>query len=419
MSYTNKAISLDLAIIGAGPAGLAAATKARSLGLKDVVVFDRDEKAGGILSQCIHPGFGLLRYGEALTGPEYAWREIQAAVKEGAKIELDSMVTNIDRNGQVTVASSRGVQHYRSKSIILAMGCRERTRPAVRIPGTRPAGVFTAGKAQRLVNIEGRLPGRRVVIVGSGDIGMIMARRLTLEGCYVEAVVEINPFTSGLIRNEVQCLHDFNIPLLLGYEVTDIRGYNRVEEITVAAREPNGSIIPGTERAIACDTVLLSVGLIPENELSRQVGIFIDPTTNGPKVDNFLETDYPGMFACGNVLHVNDLVDEVSFEGELAAEGAVAEMGHKLPEKINKVTLTHGNNIGQLVPQELQYAHESRVAIRVRQPTGSATLRIGEVFKKRLLFTRPGEMIIIKLSAEQIKELSKDKTTVEVTIACE
>jgi NADPH-dependent 2,4-dienoyl-CoA reductase/sulfur reductase-like enzyme len=411
---------IDLAIIGAGPAGLAAGARARRLGLKDVVIFDRDERPGGILPQCIHPGFGLMRYGEELTGPEYAWRAVREAAGEGVPIELNSMVTEVGPDRRITVVSpSNGLRRYACSSIIFAMGCRERTRPAVRIPGTRPAGIFTAGKAQRLVNIEGYKPGKRVVIVGSGDIGMIMARRLTLEGCRVEAVIEINPYTSGLIRNEVQCLRDFGIPLFLSHEVTEIRGLNRVEEIEVAARDPAGNLLPGTERVFPCDTLLLSVGLIPENELSRQAGLVLDSATSGPFVGNVLETDKEGFFACGNVLHVNDLVDEVSREGEIAAEGAVARVRGTLPPPVGAFRFAKGSNVAQVVPQGVLYGRETRVSVRVRRPTGPATLRIGEVVKKRLPLTRPGEMIGFDLSVDQVRALSEGNPSGEVQIECD
>ena len=329
-------------------------------------------------------------------------------------IELNAMVVEIDRDRLLTVVSpAGGYRRYRCGAVIFAMGCRERTRPAVRIPGSRPAGIFTAGKAQRLLNIEGCLPGRRVVIVGSGDIGMIMARRLTLEGCRVEAVVEINPYTSGLIRNEVQCLRDFGIPLLLGHEVSEIRGERRVEGISVAARDAQGLPVPGSQREIGCDTLLLSVGLIPENELTRQAGIPLDPATGGPPVGSLLETGREGFFACGNVLHVNDLVDEVSLEGELAAEGAAARLGlrlppgcRRLPPRAGALTLVRGTNIGQVVPQRLDLERDTRVAVRVRQPTGPAVIRIGEAVRKRLPLTRPGEMIVLEVSAAQIRELA-------------
>lgn len=411
---------IDLAIIGAGPAGLAAGARARQLGLKDVVVFDRDERPGGILSQCIHSGFGLMRYGEELTGPEYALREIKEAKRQGVEIELNSLVTEVKEDRHITVVSPlNGLRRYNCKSVIFAMGCRERTRPAVRIPGTRPAGIYTAGKAQRLVNIEGYKPGKRIVIVGSGDIGMIMARRLTLEGCDVEAVIEINPFTSGLIRNEVQCLRDFNIPLLLNHEVTEIRGANRVEEITVTARDDTGNPIRGMERIFPCDTLLLSVGLIPENELSRQVGFVLDSSTSGPMVNNILEPAREGFFACGNVLHVNDLVDEVSKEGEIAAEGAFGRLSHTLPPSVNIFKFMKGANIGQVVPQQILFKKESRIAIRVCKPTGPVTLRIGEIVKKRLSLTRPGEMINIDISADQIQALADDNPSKEVKIECD
>jgi len=330
------------------------------------------------------------------------------------------MVIEASPGRQICVVSpGKGLVRYDCKSIIFAMGCRERTRPAVRIPGTRPAGIFTAGKAQRLVNIEGCLPGRRIVIVGSGDIGMIMARRLTLEGCKVEAVVEILPFTSGLIRNEVQCLRDFGIPLLLGHEVTEIRGYKRVESLSVCARNEDGSLIPDTEKDFDCDTVLLSVGLIPENELSRQAGIDLDAATNGAFVDNLLETRAEGFFSCGNVLHVNDLVDEVSQEGELAAHGAAARLGLVQESRTLNLSVMKGSNIAQVVPQRLSADRDSRVAIRVRRPTGPATVRIGEVVKLRLPLTRPGEMISTTLKADQLKALREQGETQELRIDCE
>jgi len=411
---------LDLAIIGAGPAGLAAGARARQLGLKNVLIFDRDERPGGILPQCIHPGFGLSRYGQELTGPEYAWRAVREARDQNVEIELNSMVTEVGSDRHITVVSpTRGVRHYACSAVIFAMGCRERTRPAARIPGTRPAGIFTAGKAQRLVNIEGFLPGKRIVIVGSGDIGMIMARRLTLEGCSVEAVIEINPYTSGLIRNEVQCLRDFGIPLFLGHEVTEIRGVNRVEEITAAARDASGNVLPGTERIFPCDTLLLSVGLIPENELSRQADIVLDPSTSGPVVGNLLETDHAGFFSCGNVLHVNDLVDEVSREGEIAAEGAAARLGKRLPPCAGAFSFAKGANIGQVVPQRIMYEHESRIAVRVRKPTGAVTLKVGDAVRKRLPLTRPGEMITFDLTAEQVRQLSAGSSSGEVLIECD
>lgn len=401
------AVDLDLAVIGAGPAGLAAATRARQLGLKDVVVFERDGRPGGILMQCIHPGFGLMRYGQELTGPEYAGRVIQEAQGEGVRIECDAMVIEADGERALSVVSpSAGLRRYRCRAVVLAMGCRERTRAAVRIPGARPAGIFTAGRAQRLLNVEGCLPGTRVLIVGSGDIGMIMARRLTLEGARVEAVVEINPYTSGLVRNEVQCLHDFGIPLLLGHELTEIRGEGRVEEVTVAARDAQGRRVAGSERTIGCDTVLLSVGLIPENELSRQAGVPIDAATGGPLVDNLLQTHREGFFACGNALHVSDLADDVSAEGELAAEGVAALLGRRLPPRSSPLALARGANIAQVVPQRIDFLRDTRVCLRVSRPTGPAVLRVGSLLRRRLPLCRPGEMIGVELPAVRIGALA-------------
>jgi thioredoxin reductase len=433
-SIRKKIIHLDVAIIGAGPAGLAAGMRARQLGFKDVVIFDRDERPGGILPQCIHPGFGLGRYKEELTGPEYAFRAIREAEIEKVAIELGAMVIAADGDKNITVVSAeQGIRHYSCDFLIFAMGCRERTRCAVRIPGTRPAGIFTAGKAQRLLNIEGHLPGRQVVIIGSGDIGMIMARRLTLEGCTIKSVVEINPYTSGLIRNEVQCLNDFGIPLLLSHEVSEIHGSLRVEGVTLCTRDAKGSQVPGSERFVACDTILLSVGLIPENELTLQTGVSLDPTTGGPIVNDFLETEKRGIFSCGNVLHVNDLVDEVSREGEVAAQGAAAVKasrsmslgkGITLPEMRDccKIKLAKGSNIAQVVPQVLHNLRDTRVAIRVKSPTGQAILSIGSpgepVVKKKLPLTRPGEMILIDIPKGRIETMFKSQEDQEVRIDC-
>jgi thioredoxin reductase len=345
------ALHLDLAIIGSGPAGLAAAVKAKQLGIKDVVVFERDERPGGILPQCIHNGFGLQKFEEELTGPEYANRYIQMAADHFVDIELDTMVLQIDKNRTLTAVSEYGgLRNYQCKSIVLAMGCRERPRGAIGIPGTRPAGVFTAGQAQRMVNIEGYMPGEKIVIQGSGDVGMIMARRLTLEGAKVKTVTEIQPYTSGLIRNEVQCLHDFGIPLLLRHTVAEIHGDKRVEGVTVAEVDAEWNPIAGTEKFIECDTLLLSVGLIPENELSKMAGVSLDPLTGGAYVNEFLETDVPGIFSCGNVLHVNDYVDEVSTEGEIAARGARHRIKGKLSDEKKLIAIEGDETIGQIVP---------------------------------------------------------------------
>ena len=319
----------DLVIIGGGPAGLAAALGARKQGIKDILIVERDKELGGILNQCIHNGFGLHTFKEELTGPEYAGRYIEQVKDAGIPYVTDSMVLSIQSMSQyksslqadkviTMVSRTEGIIQIQAKAVILAMGCRERPRGALNIPGYRPAGIYSAGTAQRLVNMEGYLPGREVVILGSGDIGLIMARRMTLEGAHVKVVAELMPYSGGLKRNIVQCLNDYDIPLKLSHTVVDIHGKERVTGITLAKVDEKGKPIPGTEEEYACDTLLLSCGLIPENELSRELGVKLNPVTSGPVVDESLETNVPGVFACGNVLHVHDLVDFVSEEADRA-----------------------------------------------------------------------------------------------------
>jgi thioredoxin reductase len=413
-----RELHLDLAIIGSGPAGLAAAVKAKQLGIKDVVVFERDERPGGILPQCIHNGFGLHKFKEELTGPEYANRYIRMAADQQVDIELDTMVLEIDKTRTLTAVSEYGgLRTYKCKSIILAMGCRERPRGAIGIPGTRPAGVFTAGQAQRMVNIEGYMPGEKIVIQGSGDVGMIMARRLTLEGAEISAVAEILPYTSGLIRNEVQCLHDFDIPLLLRHTVMEIHGDKRVEGVTLSEVDSGWNPIAGTEKFIACDTLLLSVGLIPENELSKMAGVVLDPSTGGAYVNEFLETDVPGIFSCGNVLHVNDYVDEVSTEGEIAAWGAQHRIKGKLFGEKNLIAIAGDETIGQIVPQAINGQRPVTFYIRVKRPMEKLTLRIGDVFEKKFAYARPGEMLRVSLPKKVFAEMKPALT--RLNVSCE
>ena len=318
----------DLVILGGGPAGLAAALAARQAGVQDILILERDAELGGILNQCIHNGFGLHTFKEELTGPEYAARFADKVKAQGIPYKLNTMVMDLSADKVVTAMNrTDGLFQVQAKAVVLAMGCRERPRGALNIPGTRPAGIFTAGTAQRLVNMEGYLPGRRVVILGSGDIGLIMARRMTLEGAKVLCVAELMPYSGGLKRNIVQCLNDFDIPLKLSHTVVDIEGKERVTGVTIAEVK-NGKPVPGTEEHFACDTLLLSCGLLPENELSRTAGVALSPITGGPQVDESLQTSIPGVFAAGNVLHVHDLVDYVSEEASAAGTSAAAYILH-------------------------------------------------------------------------------------------
>lgn len=355
----------DIAVIGAGPAGLAAAARAKQCGAGRVILMDRDRELGGILNQCIHNGFGLQLLSQELTGPEYAEHFIDEARHAGVETMLDTMVLAIASGRRVSaVSSSEGLMEIAAKAIILAMGARERNRGAVTIPGMRPAGVFTAGAAQRFVNMEGYMPGKRIVVLGSGDIGLIMARRLTWEGARVEAVLEILPFPSGLTRNIVQCLNDQEIPLYLSHTVVHVHGQERVSGVTVARVDENLKPIPGTEWDIECDTLLLSVGLIPENELTREVGCELDPITGGPVVTDEMETSVRGVFACGNVVHIHDLVDNVTREAWTAGEGAARLAAGRQPEGATLRTRA-GDGIRYVVPHILHTVNLATRDIRL------------------------------------------------------
>ncbi|MCK4791785.1 MAG: FAD-dependent oxidoreductase [Desulfobacteraceae bacterium] len=410
-----KTFHIDLGIIGSGPAGLAAAVEAKKMGIKDLVVFERDERPGGILPQCIHSGFGLWKFKEELTGPEYAHRYIKMAEAANVDIALNTMVLELDQNRTLTVVSEKGgLRKYQCKSIILAMGCRERPRGALGIPGTRPAGIFTAGHAQRLINVEGYMLGERIVILGSGDIGLIMARRLTLEGAKVKAVAEILPYPSGLIRNVVQCLHDFDIPLLLNHTVAEIHGDKRVEGVTIAKVDSEWKPVKGTEQFVDCDTLLLSVGLIPENELSRMAGVSIDSRTGGPFVNDFLETNVKGIFSCGNVLHVNDVVDNVSSEGEIAAHGAFSRITDKMPKRKKMISLKGDVSIGQIVPQAISGDRDTTLYIRMKKPMKKLKLRISDFFEKKYPYARPSEMIYVKIPKKAFSGMRPGKKSLKV-----
>lgn len=374
---------IDLVILGGGPAGLAAAIAARKAGVQDLLILERDRELGGILNQCIHSGFGLHTFQEELTGPEYAARFAEEAIRMGIPYKLNTMVLDLSADRVVTAVNrTDGLFQLKAKAVILAMGCRERPRGALNIPGTRPAGIYTAGTAQRLVNMEGYLPGRRVVILGSGDIGLIMARRMTLEGAKVLCVAELMPYSGGLKRNIVQCLDDFGIPLKLSHTVVDIEGKERVTGVTIA-RVENGKPVPGTEEHFDCDTLLLSCGLLPENELSRSAGVDLSPITGGPLVDESLQTNLPGVFAAGNVLHVHDLVDYVSEEAAAAGRHAAAcILGKIAPAEEEALPVTATNGVRYTVPTTV---HPARLdgALTLR-------LRVGNVYRNKVLAVYAG-----------------------------
>ena len=390
----------DLIVIGGGPAGLAAACAAWEGGLRSILIVERDKELGGILNQCIHNGFGLHHFKEELTGPEYAGRFVKLLGETGVEVRLDTMVLDVTERRQVhMVGKSTGYRVEEARSIVLAMGCRERTRGAIAIPGSRPAGVFTAGAAQRYVNMEGWMPGKRVVILGSGDIGLIMARRMTLEGAKVLACVELMPYSGGLNRNIVQCLRDYDIPLLLSHTITGIIGDRRLEKVVVSAVDGRRQPIPGTEKVFACDTLLLSVGLLPENELTRALGAEMDPRTNGAVVYENMETSIPGVFACGNVLQVHDLVDFVSEESSRAGAAAAAYI--RSGETLSRRTLAveNGSAVTYTVPQRIRVEAAGKgvqVFFRVNRVFGKSAVTVTAGEKRIARFKRehmaPGEM---------------------------
>lgn len=405
-------------VVGGGPAGMGAALGARDYGEDRVLILDREPEAGGILNQCIHSGFGMHYFREELTGPEYAERFLEKVIDNDVDVLTGSYVSgvSIDSNGTKRVRimnECHGLMTVEARAVVLAMGCRERTRGAVRIPGTRPSGILTAGLAQKFVNLKGYLPGKRIAILGSGDIGLIMARRLTLEGCHVEGVFELMPYSNGLTRNVVQCLDDFNIPLHLSTTVSFIHGRDRIEKVTVAP--VNDDLKPDMTRAwdVACDTLLMSIGLIPENELTQNLGINLDVVTGGPWVSSTMETSMPGMFACGNVLHVHDLVDFVTQEALLAGRFA-GEWAQGIRRPKDSIQLASGENVRYCVPHTLSPEREHTIYLRCKQAMKPCRIRIGNLIEKKLKFVFPAEMIMFKIKPDLLDRFHGDTLRIDI-----
>ncbi|MGL5436658.1 MAG: NAD(P)/FAD-dependent oxidoreductase [Lachnospiraceae bacterium] len=408
----------QVVIIGGGPAGLAAAVELFEQGIRDILIIERELSLGGILRQCIHDGFGLARLKETLSGPEYAQRFVDQVIERKIPFCTNTTVIDISNDKIITASSAEGIIQYQAEAVVLAMGCRERTRHALSIPGTRPAGVYTAGVAQSYVNLQNIMPGKEVVILGSGDIGMIMARRMTLEGAHVLGVFEIQPYPSGLPRNIRQCLDDYGIPLHLSHTVVDIHGQARLEGVTIAQVNEQFEPIPGTEVKYPCDTLILSVGLIPENELSLSAGVALDERTKGALVDENYQTSVPGIFAAGNVLHVHDLVDYVSMEGERLAKAAVRYLHGRSDQNHARILVVPDKVIGYTVPQTLSGEQDFVLSMRVRRPLKNCTINLladGRCIKTvKMKKALPAEMIQIPLTADAVNGADR----VEVKIQC-